>query len=128
MISEWRSHRWHYFLVQNSSNCKPTKNRSNLHQIIVYNKFVFIQSVCGEHINCLWYSNIPMQNNSCIRYILIEHSFVVVILLWVVYIIKEEMSIVQTLEISLHKNNKCVLRRLMQYSLVPLTLSMNHVV
>ncbi len=29
MISEWRSHSWHYFLVQNSSKCKPTK----IHQI-----------------------------------------------------------------------------------------------
>ncbi len=33
VISEWRSHSWHYFLLQNSSKCKHTKNLSDLGQM-----------------------------------------------------------------------------------------------
>ncbi len=48
VISEWRSHSSHYFLVHNSSKCKPTKH-PNQHRIIVCNKnnnkLVFNQSL-----------------------------------------------------------------------------------
>ncbi len=33
VITEWRSHSWHYFLVENSSECKPTKHPPNLYQM-----------------------------------------------------------------------------------------------
>ncbi len=66
VISEWRSHSWHYFLVQNNSKYKPTKmkcmvwNKSN-------NKFVFNPSVENTFIGFgrdIWWatgsSDIPL--------------------------------------------------------------------
>ncbi len=93
VISEWRSHSWHYFLVQNSSKCKPTKihqinikgiecDKNNntlmfdpsvylvrifeLSNIYPYTKqLVFSTNRLNTHL-FLWYYIINILNHSCI--------------------------------------------------------------
>ncbi len=83
VISEWRSHSWHYFLIQNSSKFKHTKKHQINIKCIVCNKnnnkLVF-NPICGEHIHCFMVkkdsSDIPTQKQLHRQ---IEHSFVLVI-------------------------------------------------
>ncbi len=51
VISEWRSHSWHYFLIQNSSKCKPTKIHQINFKCMVCNKNnTHFQSIYGEEV------------------------------------------------------------------------------
>ncbi len=90
VISEWRSHCWHYFLVQNISKCKYTK----IHQINIKcilcntnnNKLMFNPSVENTFIvfgRDIWWVQSTRQislykNNSCVLHRQIEHFFVLV--------------------------------------------------
>ncbi len=83
VISEWRSHSWHYFIVQNSSKCKPTQ----IHQINIKctvcnknnNKLMFnpfVETIFIVYRTCQISQH---KCNSCVLHGQIEHWFVLVV-------------------------------------------------